>query len=230
MMTTLTSPDIPDIPDPDIPDTPDLEYEVLPYLDADGMSYVETDIALSSEFYIINTLYGKIPDSTPSGNVFTFHNGDANFCMVVPNGVNGVAARRPATNGTNVIVEHYKTSSIQAASYIILTIYMNQSQGYGSYYSTFTTPLDNTETLPYGSARCQSNYLESPAAYNGNVYMRILGNRLGAPASGGLKFVRTTIKNSNGELLHDLIPVNLDGQLGVKDKITNKFYPFAIHE
>lgn len=221
IMTALTSPDIPDIPD--------AEYEVLPYLEADGLSYVETDIALSSEFHIINTLYGKIPDSTPSGAVFTFHNVDANFCMVVPNGVNGVAARRPATNGVDVIVEHDKLSSIQSASYIILTLYMDNSRGYGSYYSTFTSPL-NTETLPYGSTRCYSNYLESPAAYSDNVYMRILGNKVGTPASGGLKFVRTTIEKSNGELLHDLIPVKLDGQLGVIDKITNKFYPFVIHE
>ena len=226
-MTTLTSPDIPDIPD--VPDVPDIEYEVLPYLEGDGISYVETDISLSSEFYIINTLYGKIPDSTPSGNVFTFHNGDANFCMVGPSGVNGVAARRPATSGTNVIVEHDKVSSIQSASYIILTLYMDNSQGYGSYYSTFTSPL-NTETLPSGSTRCQKNYLESPAAYSDNVYMRILGNKTGTPASGGLKFVRTTIKKSNGELLHDLIPVKLDGQLGVIDKITNRFYPFVKHE
>lgn len=75
-MTTLASPDVPDVPD--------VEYEVLPYLEADGMSYVETDIALSSEFHIINTLFGKEPDSTPSGVAFTFHNGDANFCMVGP--------------------------------------------------------------------------------------------------------------------------------------------------
>lgn len=218
MMTALTSPDIPDV-----------EYEVLPYLEADGMSYVETDIALSSEFYIVNTLCGKNPDSTSYGTVFTFHNGDTNFCMVMQNGINGVAGRRPSANGINVIVEHDKTSSIQAASYIILTLYMDRSQGYGSYYSTFTSPL-NTETLPYGSTRCYSNYLESPAAYSDSVYMRILGNRSGAPTSGGLKFVRTTIENSNGELLHDLIPVKRGIQLGVKDKITNKFYPFVIHE
>lgn len=210
------------------PDIPDTEEEVLPYLEADGMSYVETDIALSSEFDVINTLYGKVPASTSSGVVFTFHNVDANFCMVTPNGVNGLASRRPSANGINVIAEHDKTSSIQAASYIILTLYMNQSQGYGCYYSTFTAPL-NTETLPYGSTRCASNYLESPAAYSGNVYMRILGNRLGAPAASGVKFIRTTIEKSNGELLHDLIPVKRGDLLGVKDKITNKFWPFVNH-
>lgn len=218
MMTALTSPDI-----------PDTEDKVLPYLEADGISYIDTDIALSSEFYIINTLYGKIPDSTSTGPVFTFHNGDANFCMVTPNGVNGLAGRRPSANGIDVIAEHDKTSSIQAASYIILTLYMNKSQGYGSYYSTFTAPLD-TETLPHGIARCQKNYLEYPAAYSGNVYMRILGDRLGAPAASGLKFIRTTIEQSNGELLHDLIPVKRGNLLGVKDIITNKFWPFVNQE
>lgn len=214
MMTALTSPD---------------EDKVLPYLEADGISYIDTDIALSSEFYIINTLYGKIPDSTSSGPVFTFHTEGANFCMVTPNGVNGLAGRRPSANGIDVITEHDKTSSIQAASYIILTLYMNESQGHGSYYSTFTTPLD-TETLPYGRTKCEYNYLESPTAYSGNAYMRILGNRLDAPAASGLKFIRTTIEKSNGELLHDLIPVKRGNLLGVKDIITNKFWPFVNHE
>lgn len=216
MMKALNSPDI-----------PDTEEVVLPYLEADGMSYVETDLAFSSEFAIINVLYGKEPN-TSGGPLFTFHNGNANFCMVTPNGTTGVSNRRPLSNGSNVIVEHHKDSSIQAASYILLTSYIKESQGFGSYFSTFTTPLD-TETLPYGNERCYQNYLETPAAYTSNVYMRILGNRLGAPVASGLKFVRTTIENNNGELLHDLIPVKLNGQLGIKDKITDKFWPFITH-
>lgn len=212
----------------DVPTVPDTSDGTLPYLEADGLSYVDTDIAFSSKFAIINVLYGKEPNSTSTGNIFTFHNGDANLCMVAVNGVTGLASRRPSSSGTQVIVEHDKNSNIEAASYIIITLYMNKSQGYGSYFSTFTTPLD-TETVPYGTERCYMNYLETPANYTDPTCMRILGNRLGAPAPSGIKFCRATIENDGGKLLHDLVPVKLDGQLGIKDKITGKFFPFITH-
>lgn len=232
MMKALNSSDIPAVPDvpdtPDVPTVPDTSDGVLPYIEADGLSYVDTDIAFSSEFATINVLYGKEPNSSSSGCVLTFHNGDANLCMLALNGVKGLACRRPSSDGTRVIVEHDKTSSIQNASYIIATMYMDQSQGHGSYFSTFTTPVD-METLPYGEVRCYSNYLETPANYTNTTHLHILGNRSGAPAPSGVKFVRITIKNYGGELLHDLIPVRLDGQLGIKDTITGKFFPFITH-